>query len=190
MKDFTQWTLWRVISLIPIKKKKKHVNEEGQDQQPEATMNASCKLFHWSHTALLYVAVCSSSLYKQIKQLLDHMYSWQVPPPLRRTRRWVSCEEPGGQPLYPLSSLAACSSALSEAAEPSNRWEAMAAWCDMLFLTTSPFLHSVISYMGTKCVEVFRQFCFISVQRVNDIEGNVSNLHLFIRHHSHRKLGE
>lgn len=48
--------------------------------------------------------------------------------------------------LYPLSSLAACSSALSEAADPSNRWEATTAWWDMLFLTTSPFLHSVISW--------------------------------------------
>lgn len=61
MIDFTQWTLWHMISLIPIKKKKS-VNEEGQDQQPEATMNASCKLFHWSHTALLYVGLRSSSL--------------------------------------------------------------------------------------------------------------------------------
>jgi len=36
-----------VISLIPKKKKKKKkcINEEGQDQQAEATFNASCKLF-------------------------------------------------------------------------------------------------------------------------------------------------
>lgn len=47
--------------------------------------------------------------------------------------------------LYPLSSLAACSNALCDAAEPSNLREAMAAWWDMLFLNTSPFLHSVIS---------------------------------------------
>lgn len=50
--------------------------------------------------------------------------------------------------LYPLSSFAACSRALSEAAEPSNLCEAMTAWWDILFLTTSPFLHSVISCMG------------------------------------------
>lgn len=110
MKDFTQWTLWRVISLIPIKKKKnKHVNEEGQDQQPEATMNASCKLFHCSHTALLYVAVCSSS------QLLDHMYSWQVPPPLRRTRgAW----RPAPLPALLLGGLFQCALRGGRALEP------------------------------------------------------------------------
>lgn len=82
MKDFTQWIQQQVISLIPTKKKKKSINEEGQDQQPEVTLNASCKLFHCSHTVLLYVCLPSSSLYLRrltIKQLSDQMlYSRQV----------------------------------------------------------------------------------------------------------------
>lgn len=45
------WFPWR---------KKRHVNEK-QDQQPKATLNASCKLFHCSHTALLHVGLPSSS---------------------------------------------------------------------------------------------------------------------------------
>lgn len=32
---------------------------------------------------------------------------------------------------------------------PSNRWEAMAAWWDMLFLTMSPFRHSTTSCSNT-----------------------------------------
>lgn len=70
-------------------------------------------------------------------------------PPPPQCRPFVSPVR-GELRLYPLSSFAACSSALSEAADPSNLWEAMAAWWDMLFLTTSPFLHSVISWRGEK----------------------------------------
>lgn len=167
MKDFTQWTPRQVISLIPRKKRKrKRINEEGQDQQPEATLNASCKLFQCSHTVLLYVGLPSSSQQRLRMKTAASPRCCSVdgvPPPLRRW--WVLKEETGGARLYPLSSFAACSSALSEAAEPSNLWEAMAAWWDMLFLTTSPFLHSVISCTGEgagkrKRSEVWRLYVY------------------------------
>ena len=37
MKHFTQWTSRQVISLIPIKTKES-INEEREDQQPDATL--------------------------------------------------------------------------------------------------------------------------------------------------------
>lgn len=54
-----QWDRW--VIWFPERKKKRCVNEKRQDQQPEATSNASCKLFHCSHTASLHVGLPSSS---------------------------------------------------------------------------------------------------------------------------------
>lgn len=51
-----------------------------------------------------------------------------------------------GVPFYLwLSSCAIAEVLLSVFIVPSKRWEAMAAWCDMLFLTMSPFRHKVTS---------------------------------------------
>lgn len=118
-------------------------------------LNASCKLFHCSHTVVLYVGLPSSS--QQRLQIKKKKNTAASPDVVQLTgtsdadadESWKSgLEGAAGGRLYPLSSFAACSSALSDAAEPSNLWEAMAAWWDMLFLTTSPFLHSVISCTG------------------------------------------
>lgn len=146
MKDFTHWTVRQIISLLPIKEKK-HINKK-QDQQPEATSNASnCfQLFTYSITACgppffirTAATIKKNSCFTRCCTVDRYLWHSNVEADKSWKRRLEELQ------LYPLSSFAACSSALSDAAEPSNLWEAMAAWWDMLFLTTSPFLHSVIS---------------------------------------------
>lgn len=97
MKHFAQWTWRQVISLIPIKKKES-INVEGEDQQPDATLNASCKRFHRSH-----VCLPSSS---QIKQLLGEMTYGRREPSLLQRSTDESCvrrQEGGGSTHSPPS---------------------------------------------------------------------------------------
>lgn len=95
------------------------------DQQPEATRNASCKLFQCSREPPFFIPTVAMSGGESKKQLLrpDVVQVTGVSDTLMQTL--MSLQEETR--LYPLSSLAACSSALSEAADPSNRWEATTA---------------------------------------------------------------
>lgn len=85
------------------------------------------------------------------------------------------------------SSLLHCSGSRTSLGweELSKRWEAMAAWWDMLFLTMSPFLHRVIS-----CKDVQRQmtegrkqgnanqlWLLVCVGFVNFLNTHLSDIH-------------
>lgn len=88
------------------------------DQQPEATRIASCKLFQCSREPPFFiptVAMWGEWGWGEQKQLLR--------PDVVQVTGVSDADESSKEEaarLYPLSSLAACSSALSEAADPSN----------------------------------------------------------------------
>lgn len=143
---FNQQTLRQVIGLVPVQKIKRWGrtgaaarSRSGRLMQSVSVRSVFSARVCFPSSSILPAAASNDSC------LARCLHSWQVS--LRAEQTLASAERRGeGGQLYPLSSFAACSRALSEAAEPSNRCEAMAAWWDMLFLTTSPFLHSVISY--------------------------------------------
>lgn len=125
--------------------------ERTSSLKPRWTPHANCFIVPimqcWMWASLL--PPFKSSSCKQTAASPDVGQSTGFPPPQTLTVSLVGGETAGCCFFffYPLSSFAACSNALSDAADPSNLWEAMAAWWDMLFLTTSPFLHRVISWM-------------------------------------------
>lgn len=95
------------------------------------SLNASCKLFHCSY----WISVCRSPFFLPAAAAMNQAAASPHFVQLTGTsdtptQTQMSLERGDwgwGPWLYPLSSFAACSSALSEAAEPSNLWEAMAA---------------------------------------------------------------